>query len=330
MQQTKILIRLPNWLGDLVMSTAFIKAINKAYPGAIVDVIVKKGIHVLLENFPPYNKKYIFSKADYKGLKGAWKFGKEIAAQEQYDLFFSLPNSLSAALMGYASRATKRVGYKNGLRNIFLTDSIKLDENIYHVDEYVSLIKKVSNAVIETPSVELTVAEKFPKCDAIIININSEAQSRRWPEKKAISIINTIRRGIANEIILVGSDREKPQVDAVFNALPDKTNITNLAGKSPIPLLIQLMESCKMVLSSESGPAQIANALGTPTLITLGASDELLSTPSAKSNISIVKYGLLPCQPCKKNHCSKYPQPECLNLIDEILILEKIKNILAS
>ncbi|MBS1497359.1 MAG: glycosyltransferase family 9 protein [Bacteroidetes bacterium] len=328
MQQTKILVRLPNWLGDLVMSSAFIKALRQAYPNAIIDVIVKKGIHILLDYFPPINKQYLFSKNEYSGIRGAYRFGKEIAAQEKYDLFFCLPNSFSSALMGFATGAKKRVGYKAGLRNIFLTHTLSLPKNIYHVDEYIELIKKMSNATIDEPKVALSLSEKLPKSNAIIININSEAQSRRWPEKKAISIISTIRKVFNNEIILVGSDREKPQVDAVYNALPDKTNISNLAGKSPIPLLVKLMESCQLVLSSESGPAQIANALGTPTLITLGASDELLSTPQPNSNIRVVTYGQLPCQPCKKNMCSKYPQPECLIRIDEMLIVEKIKNML--
>ena len=62
MQQKKILIRLPNWLGDLVMSNAFVKAVNEIYPDAIVDVIVKKGIDVLLDKFPPHRKRYVFSK----------------------------------------------------------------------------------------------------------------------------------------------------------------------------------------------------------------------------------------------------------------------------
>ena len=38
----KILIRLPNWLGDVVMSTAFVGAVRQFYPDAQVDVILKK------------------------------------------------------------------------------------------------------------------------------------------------------------------------------------------------------------------------------------------------------------------------------------------------
>ena len=48
----KILVRLPNWLGDMVMSIGFINALRQAYPNAEISVIAKKGIHGLLEFFP--------------------------------------------------------------------------------------------------------------------------------------------------------------------------------------------------------------------------------------------------------------------------------------
>jgi hypothetical protein len=44
-----ILIRLPNWLGDLVMSTAFVRALSQAMPEATIDVIVKKGIDEVVD-----------------------------------------------------------------------------------------------------------------------------------------------------------------------------------------------------------------------------------------------------------------------------------------
>ena len=62
---------------------------------------------------------------------------------------------------------------------------------------------------------------KKKKLRAVIININSEAVSRRLPTEKAIRIINTLRRKkIPQQIILMGSNKEKaPFVDSVYNAL---------------------------------------------------------------------------------------------------------------
>ena len=52
-----ILIRLPNWLGDMVMSSAFVRAVNEQYPGAAIDLVAKKGIEPLLVLFPPHGER---------------------------------------------------------------------------------------------------------------------------------------------------------------------------------------------------------------------------------------------------------------------------------
>jgi hypothetical protein len=44
---TKILIRMPNWLGDLMMATAFCRAVLERFPEATVDLIVRKGFEGL-------------------------------------------------------------------------------------------------------------------------------------------------------------------------------------------------------------------------------------------------------------------------------------------
>lgn len=84
----KILIRLPNWLGDVVMSTAFVAAVREFYPGAAVDVIIKKELSGIASLIPGLNTVHPFSKQEHKGLKGAYHFGKQLRA-EKYDLFLT-------------------------------------------------------------------------------------------------------------------------------------------------------------------------------------------------------------------------------------------------
>ncbi|UAY52825.1 glycosyltransferase family 9 protein [Ferruginibacter albus] len=327
MQQTKILIRLPNWLGDLVMSTAFVQAVKEIYPDAIIDIIVKKGIDVLTEQFPSYRKKYIFSKQHYKGLRGAWKFGKEIAAQEQYDLFFCLPDSLSSAVMAKAVNAKQRIGYKKELRSLFLTHSYQKKKGIHRVEEYIDLLQQFTNKAIGNITVTLN-KHASDKRNAIIVNINSEASSRRLPKEKAVSIIDTIRKNIQEEIILIGSDKEKPFVDEVYAALTDKNNIANLSAQTDLQQLAALMGSCKLVLTTDSGPAHVANAVGSNTLVLFGAGNENNTAPYNKVNCQIIRLGQLSCEPCLKNKCELYGVPKCLLLLDENKIVTEVKKFL--
>src|SRR4051812_14351868 len=118
-----ILVRLPNWLGDMVMSIGFLRAVQETYPDDEIDVIVKKGLEGLVPFIEGVNGTYIFSREETKGLKGIVVFGRSIKSKKRYDLFFCLPDSFSSALMGKASGAELRVGYKKELRSILLTHS---------------------------------------------------------------------------------------------------------------------------------------------------------------------------------------------------------------
>lgn len=323
-----ILIRLPNWLGDMVMSTAFVQAVKNEYPNATIDLVAKKGIDFLLDYFPEHGNRFIFSKEDYKGISGAWKFGKMISAQKKYDIFFCLPDSFSSAIMGQTIAAKQRVGFKKELRSVFLTHSYTRPENLHRVEEYVDLLKKFTKKDIPVPPVTLQV-NAAEKTKAIVININSEAVSRRLPKEKAISSINAVRKKINNEIILVGSNKEAPFVEEVFNALPDKTNISSMAGKTNLTQLMQLFAGSAAVLTTDSGPAHVANALGVHTIVLFGAGNENNTAPYNKNKRTIIRLGQLPCEPCVSNTCKVYGVPQCLVRLDEELITAAIKNALS-
>lgn len=311
----------------MVMSTAFVQAVKNEYPGATIDLVVKKGIDFLLEYFPAYGQSFIFSKDEYKGLGGLRKFGKMIAAQKKYDLFFCLPDSFSSAMMAHATAAKQRVGFKKELRSIFLTHTYSKKVNVHRVEEYMDLLQQFTKTQITVPPVQLKAVDAG-KNDALVININSEAISRRLPEEKAISIISALRNTIPNEIILAGSNKEAEFVNAVFSALPDKNKISNKAGKTNLPELVQLFAGSAAVLSTDSGPAHVANALGVPTVVLFGAGNENNTAPYNKNNRTIIRLGQLPCEPCVSNDCKLYGVPKCLELLDEQIIVSAVNCIL--
>lgn len=319
-----ILIRLPNWLGDMVMSTAFVQAVKNHFPNATVDLIAKKGIDFLLDYFPAHGRRFVFNKEDYKGITGARRFGKLIKKEKKYDLFFCLPDSFSSAIMGQTIGAKQRVGYKKELRSVFLTHSYTKKKKLHRVDEYIDLLQLFIQTEVPVPRVELLVASADKK-DSLIININSEAVSRRLPKEKAISIINNIRQKITQEIILVGSNKEIEFVTSVYDALSNKNNITNLAGKTSLADMVNTFGSNKLMLTTDSGPAHVANALGVYTIVLFGAGNEYNTAPYNANNRQIIRLGQLPCEPCVNNTCKLYGVPKCLTDLDENLITETIR-----
>ena len=315
----KILIRLPNWLGDMVMATPFIIAVQQQYPTARIDCIVKKGLENLLNFFPHIGQQYIFDKAKYRGFTGAYQYGLTIKKNCHYDLFFCLPNSFSAAAMAKSIAAHKSIGYKKGIHQYLFTHTYLRKLHVHRVVENINLLEQYLQKEIIVPAVFLHKPNTLIN-DSIIININSEAQSRRLPIAKAVAIINSIQSHTSHTIILIGSKHDAVQVGEVFEQLPYKKNIVNLAGCTTLTELIPLLASCKIMLSTDSGPAHVSNALGIKTLVLFGAGNEHNTAPYNNAYCKVIRLAALPCEPCVKNQCKLYDEPECLKLLDEAII----------
>lgn len=319
----KILVRLPNWLGDMVMSVGFMHQLPLFFPGAEISVIAKKGIHELLSFFPATAHQFIFSKDEFRGIRGLTQFGKQIRRTEKFDLFFCLPDSFSAAVMGAASGAEKRIGYKKELRRVLLTNAYTKAEGLHRVNEYVQLIELFTGN--EAKDIDVSLHHKFRKGEHIVVNINSEASSRRLTVEKAIELLHLLRNATDREIVLIGAVKEKEFVDTVLSGLKSATGIENIAGKTSLCQLAEVLATAKLVLTTDSGPAHLSNALGTHTIVLFGAGKETNTAPYNKELRNIIRLGQLSCEPCEKNICVRYGIPQCLERLDSQRIIETAK-----
>jgi lipopolysaccharide heptosyltransferase II len=319
----KILIRLPNWLGDVVMSTAFVGAIEQLYPDALVDVIIKKELGGIVSLIPGLNRVHLFSKLEHAGLAGVYRFGKTLQA-EKYDLFFCLPDSLSSAVMGWATKAKKRVGFGKEGRAFLMTDTYKKPTGFHRTDEYVSLLEQFTATKIAERVVRLEAKTTESADNQIVLNFNSEAASRRMPLDKGRQLITALTNAFKNtRFVAVGSPKEKAYIDELLNGA-ENAQVENYAGKTSLERLCELMASSKAVLTTDSGPAHLANSLGVPTIVLFGAGDEQNTAPYNKKGLKVIRAGKLACEPCVRNTCKLYGIPKCMQSIDEIEIINEL------
>lgn len=313
----KILVRLPNALGDMVMSTAFIAVLYKQYPQAIIHIILKKEISETAELIPYPVVIHKFSKSEHKGLAGLYKFGKTLR-EEKFDLVFCLPESISSTVMCWATNAKQKIGFSNFLNSLLFTKSFPRPKNTHRVLEYVSLLERFTNQKFSNYQTELKAETRTD--DLVLINFNSEAISRKMPFDKAVSLLNDLSEHFPNtKFGLIGSTKEVQYVESLVNQFPTK-NFTSLAGKTTIKSLASLMKAAKFMLSTDSGPSHLANSLGVPLLVLFGAGDENNTAPFNKKDLNILRLGELPCEPCVKNTCM-YGLPKCLELLENKNIL---------
>lgn len=306
----------------MVMSIGFINALQHQYPGALISVIAKKGIHGLLDFFPPLHHRFVFSKEEHKGVAGAWLFGRMIRKTENFDLFFCLPDSFSSALVGYATGAKKRIGHKKELRQLLLTHSYRKGGAKHRVREYIDLLTFFTEKSYEPGTIDLLI-NPVTKTDTIVVNINSEASSRRLPLEKAVSLLGKLRQRTGSKLVLVGGKADVEFVEEVMKRLPDKSNFINIAGKTSLHELVKIIAAAGLVLTTDSGPAHVANASGVQTIVLFGAGNENNTAPFNKTNRTIIRLGTLDCEPCVKNKCLLYGIPKCLQLLDETMVIDQ-------
>jgi ADP-heptose:LPS heptosyltransferase len=322
---------MPNWLGDMVMSAPALALLFDKYPDHNFTLICKKGLEGVLSTFLGKFEVLTFNKAENKGLLGVWRFGKKLNLGKE-DIYVCFPNSLSSALMAFASGAGTRVGYSKEGRGFLLNRSTFFEPNIHRVEQYFNLIKRTFNldtAICNEVKLFPPNVNQFERKNILLVSFNSEAKSRRMPLIKAISILNAIKELPVENIVLLGGPKDVDYNNAILTSA-NLDNLQSLAGKTSLTELAQLMSEARGLLTVDSGPSHLANALGLPTLVMHGADDENNTEAYNKASIRGIRYGKLPCEPCVKNVCKLGEASPCLLNLDEAVILHELKTILTS
>jgi len=327
----RILIRLPNWLGDVVMSIAFIDALRNAYPGCVIDIIIKEELREIVRYYNNISEIIEFSKVKYPGLTGAYKFGKKISKEHKYDIFFCLPDSFSSAWMGFFTGSKIRIGYKKEFRNFLLTHSYKENKDLHRVEGYVNLLNSFRKIQISNISVALIKnsnrSNLLPQGKNLLLNINSKAQSRKIPIEFAERLIIEINNKYDLNIILTGGKKDIPHMSQLERRLNSLHSVYNYTGKSDLLDLIKIVSEADYIISTDSGVAHLGNAFSIKTIVLFGAGDEKKTRPYNAKNLKIIrKYGLH-CAPCVSNKCI-YEQPICLTGLDIKQVLLKLDELI--
>lgn len=313
------------------MSTSFLKAVKSHFPESQLDVIMGKGIKDLRFFMPYIDHVYEFSKKEYPGPIGNYKFGRMISKKETYDLFFCLPFSFSSAISGFFSSSKTRVGYSTEGRGVLFNSSFKLEPDLHVVEDYIGLLENYLAKKIhfDPPQLEINQAIDFalPDEEYIVLNVRSGPPSRFIPISKSVEIIKTITGKYPYPIVLTGAPFEKDYINEIENQVKQKYPVTNLAGKTSIIELGWVLKNAKAMITTDSGNAHFANALGTKTIVLFGAGLQSRCHPYNKKIFRPLQLLEMECVPCRSEKC-KYGDNRCLSNIDDRLILNSLQELL--
>jgi len=101
-----------------------------------------------------------------------------------------------------------------------------------------------------------------------VLNPGSNEYGRRWPLADYAALAAWLRhRGLG--VVFVGKAEEKAGDDALA-ALRKDDGVIDMTGRSTLPELLDIMNGAALVVSNDTGPAHVAVALGTKTVVIVG------------------------------------------------------------
>ncbi|MDX2129235.1 MAG: glycosyltransferase family 9 protein [Chloroherpetonaceae bacterium] len=319
----RILFRSPNWLGDVVMSLGFVKRLREAYPKSEIIGIAKKGLEPLLSLSAPLTAVYGFSKTEHRGVLGLRSFAHSILKSHgEFDLFISLPESFSTALLGWFTGAKVRVGFGGEFRSLLLSSSLPKPQNLHRTEEYAALLNPAfhhyapASQTLAPLEAKLKVIPSplllpFAGMKKIVLNLCSESPSKVVPLRLGIELAEDLLRDPRVQLIVTGIAKERAYLDAFQSMISAPERMLNLGGKTSVVELASVLAGCDLVISTDSGTAHLANAVGSPTVVLNGAGDERNTHPYHLENSIGLRVSGLSCAPCVSTVC-KFGEPKCL------------------
>ncbi|MBA3236872.1 MAG: lipopolysaccharide heptosyltransferase II [Parachlamydiaceae bacterium] len=311
-----ILLKMPNWLGDLVMATAAVADIRKHFPDAKISALCLAGLGPLLKNDPNIDEVLTYTRpSGWIHRFEHYDLIQDIR-QGEFDLGILFTNSFTSAYWFWRGQVKERLGFQGNLRSCLLTKAEpfpKAREQQHLVTTYKELLKPLGVPLSATsPSLYLTDEEKQSAKEllvlkgipgsAILLGINPGAaygSAKCWLPERFVAVSQKLLANDQLYIVYFGDQAGASLVDAICKELPTE-RVINLSGKTSLRELMALIASCSLFLTNDSGPMHMAAALKIPLVALFGSTNDTSTGPYGGGKV-IHKH--VECSPCYKRVC---------------------------
>ena len=329
----KILIIEPWGIGDLVIMSHILKPLKEAFPQSTITLLCKSyGPDVFKNN--PYIDKFIsfdFPWTRFTGKYRLWKWDwaglirvTKKMREEKFDLILDARGDFRNNLLSFFIGGKKRVGYGWTGGGYFLTDVVSFDYKDKHrVEDWANLLTYLSidtgmlKSSIAVSGEEKSWTESFLRGKGIgqkdlLIGLHPGAriETRRWPIVRFAQVAGYLKDKYDSKILVF------VEPDGYGEEMPGSGKFVKV--KVPLRELMALIDRLDLFICNDGGPAHIAAALDTSTIVIFGPTNPVWFAPWEK-NHSLIINNDIKCRPCF-DYC-RHKEPFCVTGIstDEVL-----------
>ena len=334
-------------IGDVVLTTASLRALKDRLPDARVHALVRKGCGALLAADP--NLCGIF-----ESRRGGGKLS-DVAREnlalsralraERFDLVIDLRTGDRSAILALLARGAEKIAFAGDgarwRRLIFdrLFDRLVVAPPPAHpgADQSLRILRAAGFDVgdylpqlhvseeMDTTAVRILSAAGIPPGSRFVtINPFSRWKYKEWGYDRWSGVIATLgeRHGVPS--VLVGSAEESGEAAGILQKAGGTGR--SIAGKTSLGELAAVLRRSTLHLGVDSAAPHMASALGTPTLTIFGPSDWRAWV--LQDDLHRVVAPEMPCVPCNMQGCDRRGRSVCLEEISTEKVMRAAGEIL--
>ncbi len=296
-----ILIIQTAFLGDVILATPVVSELQRIYPNAKIDMLVRKGNEGIISTHPQINDILVLDKKSGK-IKEIKRLRKIIRAKK-YDLLINLHRFGSSGILALLSGAKQKVGFDKNPFSFCYDIKVKheIGNGTHEVERNLKCIAHLGARKLVQPKVYPTEQHREKVADLVTKPFVTLAPASVWftkqlPEKKWVELANKLKTDFT--VYLVGGPGDFDLCQRIrIEANLDET--TNLAGKLSLLESCALFEKASRCYVNDSGPLHMATAVNAPTTAFFCATIPAFGFGPLSDDSEIKETSeILDCRPC--------------------------------
>ena len=287
-------------LGDVTHVVPLVRRLQTAFPDCLITWIVGKLEARLVGDLPGVEFVTVDKSLGWRAPLGL----RRALAGRRFDVLLHCQVAFRANLLATAVRARRRIGYDRArakdLHGLVISERIAPGHGQHVLDAIGSFAAPLGVAPspprwdLRIPDEARAFAGHVMPGDgrSLIVTPCSSHPLRNWlPERYAAVADHAIARHGFRVVLCGGPSAEERRMgDAILAAMKAREDVTDLIGKDTLKRFLALAERATVVLSPDSGPLHMANAVGTPVIGLHAASNPARSGAYSFRDLAVDRY----------------------------------------
>ncbi len=275
---SRILVVRTDRMGDVVLTTPFIKVLRRAYPAAHISILVTPATADLVNGNPYLDEVLVDERAGrHKGVLGALRLARDIR-RGNFDAAFILHTKRRYNFACFLAGVPVRIGYRNDKMGFLLTHPLKDIRHLgeKHESEYCLDVLKGVGIPADIEDVLGMLVPVRKDADTWVLNwLNSQDvrsgefiavhpgasdPAKCWPAASFAALIDRLMDRYDLKVVLTGGPQTKAIAGEILRLCPKP--VLDLTGRTSVAQSAALLSRCRLLISNDSGPVHLAAGVG--------------------------------------------------------------------